>query len=224
MCDSYFLGSYHFNLHFYHHILLYVYAWLCLMRGKPDNGKWLCHASPGPLWTVVITRAATSKLENDTIPLHALMILHHTQQSAQDMTHTHEDSLCIFHLSPFHLNNIFDYFFSDFFSKPHKRISVCEGLYLLQSKQNLILNGNNLDYNIVAPIRRLVLLLYNLGKGQDLVENASWGFKKSHLSDVSGLLLILINFGLANQKTPFWLFDLKSNSVLQNKLSNLKCS
>ena len=209
MCDSYFLGPCHFTLHFYHHILLYVYAWLCLMRGKPDNGKCSCHASPGPLWTVVITRAATSKLENDTIPLHALMILHHTQQSAQDMTHTHEDFLCIFHLSPLHLNNIFDYFFSDFFSKPHKRISVCEGLYLLQSKQNLILNGNNLDYNIVAPIRRLVLLLYNLGKGQDLVENAqnhlSWGFKKSHLSDVSGLLFI--NFGLlgqmANQKTPF---------------------
>ena len=128
MCDSYFLGSYHFTLHFYHHILLYVYAWLCLMRGKPDNGKCSCHASPGPLWTVVITRAATSKLENDTIPLHALMILHHTQQSAQDMTHTHEDFLCIFHLSPFHLNNIFDYFsLLSFLSltKEFRSVKVC---------------------------------------------------------------------------------------------------
>ena len=126
MCDSYFLKSYIFTLHFYFHILLYVYAWLCLMRGKPDNGKWSCHASPGPLWTVVITRAATSKLENDTIPLHALMILHHTQQSAQDMTQTHEDFYISF-LFP-HINNIFDYFFSAFLSERHNRILVCESL------------------------------------------------------------------------------------------------
>ena len=136
MCDSYFLRSYHFTLHFYHHILLYVYAWLRLRRGKPDNGKWSCHASPGPLWTVVITRAATSKLENDTIPLHALMILHHTQQSAQDMTQTHEDFYISF-LFP-HINNIFDYFsLLSFLSDTTEFWSVKVYVYLMQSKENL---------------------------------------------------------------------------------------
>ena len=127
---------------------------------------------------------------------HFMLLWFYITLSSQHRTWHILMKTCIFHLSPLHLNNIFDYFFSDFFSKPHKRISVCEGLYLLQSKQNLILNGNNLDYNIVAPIRRLVLLLYNLRKRQDQGENAqnhlSWGFRISHLLDVLVSYLLIL--------------------------------